>query len=81
MLSFDFAGKNSYTDYGIVMSSRPIIPSPQRRVEYMDIPGRHSSIRYDEETYEDITIAVECKCKDGNLVNKVDEIKGWLLGS
>lgn len=81
MLSFDFNGKNSFADYGIIISSRPNIPSPQRRVEYMAIPGRDSSVRYDEETYEDITIAVACKCKDNNLANKVDDIKGWLLGA
>lgn len=81
MLSFNFGGKNSYDDYGILITSRPNIPSPKRRVEYIDIPGRHSSLRYDEGTYEDITITVECQLKNKDLIGKVDEIKGWLLGT
>ena len=80
MLSFKFGGKDSYIDYGIVIEKRPIIPSPKRRVNYIDIPGRSSSIRYDENTYEDITILLECalKSKD-NIVGKIDEIKAWLF--
>lgn len=80
MLSFKFAGKDSFVDYGIVIEKRPIIPSPKRKVEYIDIPGKSSSIKYDENTYEDITILLECalKSKD-NLVGKIDEIKAWLF--
>ncbi len=82
MLSFDFAGKNSYTDFGIVISKRPSLPSPKRRVTYINIPGRDSSARYDEKTYDDITIMVECGLrKDVDLIQKLDEIKGWLLNS
>ncbi len=80
MLSFKFGGKDSYIDYGIVIEKRPIIPSPKRRVNYIDIPGRSSSIRYDENTYEDITILLECALKSNdNIVGKIDEIKAWLF--
>lgn len=82
MLSFTFGGKNSYQDYGIVISKRPNLPSPKRRVHYMDIPGRHGSVHYDEKTYEDITIAVECGLKDTeNLVERLDAIKAWLFNA
>lgn len=81
MISFDFAEKNSYKDFGIIISKRPNLPSPKRRVTYVDIPGRDSSLTYDEKTYENITIGVECKVKDGSLLEKIDEIKAWLLSA
>jgi phage-related protein len=56
MLSFEFGGKDSFNDYGIVIEKRPTISSPKRRVNYIDIPGKSSSVRHDENTYEDITI-------------------------
>ena len=79
MFSFDFRGKNSFLDYGIYISKRPSIPSPKRRVTNVVIPGKNSSLRFDENTYEDITITVECSIKDEILPDKVDEIKEWLL--
>lgn len=81
MLSFNFGGKNSYTDYGILITKRPSIPSPKRRITNVVVPGRNSSLRFDENTYEDITITVECSLKDGSIPNKIDDIKGWLIGT
>lgn len=81
MISFTFGGKNSYKDFGIIISKRPNLPSPKRRLSYIDIPGRDSSLTYDEKTYENITIGVECKIKDGMLIDKIDEIKAWLFSS
>lgn len=81
MISFNFAGKDSYKDYGIIISKRPNLPSPKRRTSYIDIPGRDSSLVYDEETYENTTIGVECKIKDGNLIDKIDDIKAWLFSA
>lgn len=82
MLSFSFGNKDSYKDYGILIAKRPTIPSPKRRVSYVSIPGRDSNIKFDEETYEDITILVECTLKSKeDLAYKIDEIKGWLFNS
>ncbi len=80
MLSFEFAGKNSYLDFDIYVEKRPIIPSPKRRVSYITVPGRNGNLKYDENTYEDITLAVECGII-GDVYSKIDEIKAWLLGS
>ena len=80
MLSFNFAGRNSYDDYGILISQRPVIPSPKRRVNMINIPGRNSNLRFDEKTYDDITLTVECSVKDTqNLVDKIDDITAWLF--
>lgn len=81
MLSFNFGGKNSFQDYGITISKRPSLPSPKRRVSYVDIPGRDSTLTYDESTFSDITIAVECSIKGKNIAEKLDNIKAWLFGS
>jgi predicted phage tail component-like protein len=81
MLSFIFGGKNSYTDFGIVITKRPSIPSPKRRVTNITIPGRNSSLKYDENTYEDITVTVECALRKDNLADNIDIIKGWLICS
>ncbi|OCA97878.1 distal tail protein Dit [Clostridium beijerinckii] len=80
MLSFNFGGKNSYDDFEILISKRPSIPSPKRRVNTINIPGRDSNLIFDEKTYEDITLTVECSLKDKeNLANKIDDIKAWLF--
>lgn len=80
MLSFNFGSKNSYDDFGILISKRPSIPSPKRRVNTINIPGRDSNLIFDEKTYDDITLTVECSVKDKeNLANKIDGIKAWLF--
>jgi predicted phage tail component-like protein len=81
MLSFTFAGKNSFTDFGIIIAKRPNLPSPKRRVAYIEVPGRDSNLRYDEGTYEDITLSVECTIKGDNLMERLDSIKAWLYSA
>lgn len=82
MLSFNFGGKNSYDDFEILIAERPSISSPKRRINTINIPGRDSNLRFDEKTYEDITLTVECSVKDKqNLANKIDDVKAWLFGA
>ncbi len=81
MLSFTLGNKNSSTDFGIITSVRPSIPSPKRRISYIEVPGRDSSLRYDEGTYEDVTIAVDCTIKGANLMERLDSIKAWLYSA
>ncbi|MCY1714045.1 distal tail protein Dit [Caproiciproducens galactitolivorans] len=80
MLSFEFGGKDSFRDFGVYVEKRPNIPSPERRVTYIDVPGMDSSLRRDEGTYGDITLSVECSLL-GDPVSKISAIKGWLLGA
>lgn len=80
MLSFNFADKNSLDDFGIYIETMPTIPSPERRVSFITMPGRHGTIRYDEKSYEDITIAVSCGFV-GNIMDKLQRIKAWLFES
>lgn len=80
MLSFTFGGKDSFRDFGIYVEKRPNLPSPKRHVSYIDVPGRDSSLRHDEGTYEDITLSVECSFM-GDIYSKISSIKSWLLGA
>lgn len=80
MLSFTFGGKDSFQDFGIYMASRPHIPSPERRVTYIDVPGMDSRLRRDEGTYGDITISLECSFL-GDPVSKISAIKDCLLNA
>ncbi|NLK23290.1 MAG: phage tail protein [Clostridiales bacterium] len=79
MLSFIFGDKDSFNDYGIKICSRPKIVLPKKRVTEMIIPGRDSAVKFDENTYEDINISVECNIMDKDLSNKIDDIKSWLI--
>jgi len=80
MLSFTFGGKDSFQNFGIYVASRPHLPSPERRVTYIDVPGMDSRLRRDEGTYGDITLSVECSFL-GDPVPKISAVKGWLLGA
>lgn len=80
MLSFTFGNKNSYIDFGILIAKRPNIPLPKRRVSSVVIPGRSSSLKFDEGTYDDITITIECSIIDKkDIIEKIDKIKEWLM--
>ncbi|WP_373844773.1 distal tail protein Dit [Clostridium sp.] len=82
MLSFNFRDKNSYDDFEILIAKRPDLPSPKRRVSTLNIPGRNSNLRFDDKTYDDITLTVECSVKDNlNVADKIDNIKAWLFGA
>lgn len=80
MLSFIFNGKDSFQNFGIYIEKRPNLPSPRRRVSYIEVPGRDSMLRRDEETYEDITLSVECSLI-GDPYSKISSIKSWLLNA
>lgn len=78
MYSFKFQGKDSYTDFGIKVEKRPIIPKPQRNIQYVEVPGRSGSLKIDDATYKDIIIPVQCGFKDEFVADKADRIKSWL---
>lgn len=59
-LWFTFAEAHSLNDYGLRILSWPVIPTPQRRLHTIHIPGRSSNIWYDDGTKEDFQIRVAC---------------------
>jgi len=78
MFSFNFLGKDSHADFGLVIEKRPIIPKPQRNIQYVEVPGRSGSLKIDDATYKDIVIPVQCGFKDDHLPAKADLVKSWL---
>lgn len=78
MFSFNFMGKDSYEDFGIVVEKRPIIPKPQRNIQYLDVPGRSGSLKVDDATYKDIIIPISCGFRDKNVADMADIVKTWL---
>ncbi|KEI01562.1 distal tail protein Dit [Clostridium botulinum] len=81
MFSFNFRGKNSFRDFGIIIEKKPHIPMPQRNVENIKIPGRSGAISIDYNTYDDITIPIECNLISDEMKNRATQIKHWLMGS
>lgn len=80
MLSFTFRGKNSYKDFGILISKPFSIPVPERRVTYETIPGRHGTLTFDDGTYGDIALTIECAFVNDNYKSQANDIKAWLMG-
>lgn len=80
MYDFNFRGRDSFKDFGICVAKRPPITSPQRNIEYIEIPGRNGALKVDDETYKDIVIPVECWFKSKDIPGKTEEIKQWLDG-
>ncbi|MDR3665304.1 MAG: phage tail family protein [Ignavibacteriaceae bacterium] len=79
MYSFNFMGSDSFINYGIVIEKRPIIPKPQRNIQYIDVPGRSGSLKVDDATYKDIIIPIQCSFNGGTAVaDQADLIKTWL---
>lgn len=80
MFNFDFLSQNSYDDFGLVIEKRPLIPKPQRNIEYLQVPGRSGSLKVDDETYNDIIIPVQCGFKDDDVPGQADLVNAWLNG-
>lgn len=84
MLSFKFGDKDSYKDFGVYVINRPTVTSPKRKVDYVDVPGRSGTLKYDSNAYEDITISVECgivnRGDTSGIYYNIEDIKAWLFG-
>ncbi len=86
-LSFTFDGKNSLMDFGIFLTSWPTLPTPGKRVHYLEIPGKDSSLWYDEGTFEDYSLLLECALTKTsvpsgvNLFDYLDQIAAWLYSA
>lgn len=81
--NFTFAGKNSYDDFKIEVEERPIIPSPERKLTFIEVPGRSSRLTFDEKAYKDITITVPCwiKATEATIADRLDDIMSWLISA
>lgn len=79
---FDFNDEPS-AEYGILVETRPDIPTATENVDSVTIAGRESPIIIKNGTYDDITITVECgfKVDDPDKWGiQVRRIRQWLNG-
>ena len=44
--SLIISGKNTYTEWGIVPTSRPVVAMPEVKTTYVDLPGSHGVLDY-----------------------------------
>lgn len=56
------------TDFGLLVAYRPSIPSPERDLEEISIPGRDGTLTIDNKRYNNIEIPI-----DFNYIGKEDE--------
>lgn len=83
--SFRFRGKDSYTDFNIILQkkTRPLIP--QKNDVRTEVYGKDGSINISgEKTYKDILISCECTCMTTSFSEKrilARRIAEWLSES
>lgn len=79
-LSINFLGLNSFNDFGLYIAETPNIPMPQRRVNYITVPGMNGTVAEDDGKWDDITITVTFNVKSSNIINLSNRVKAWLVG-
>ena len=83
MYSFIFRNNNGIElnskYFNIVINKRPPLPKPQRRINYIQIAGRHGALTEDLGSYEDIELEFECTIMD-NVEHNSILINSWLDG-
>lgn len=70
----------SSLDKNITIKKTPPFSKPKLRGEKISIPGRHGSLFFSEESYDDVVMPIECFVKSDNLAEAARDIKGWLNG-
>ena len=68
---------------GVAVTTRPQIPTPKQRAEYVEVAGMDGTLRVSDGTFEDIVIPVQM-----NFVRSVKywhetarDVRNWLFGS
>lgn len=80
--SMTFNGKNSYSDFGLKIKSRPPRPKPERNVDKIEIPDRDGYLTVDHGTYKGFTLTVNCMLLNATGISEqARDIKAWLDGS
>lgn len=85
MYSFTFRNKNNGIELNskylnTVINKRPPLPKPQRRINYIQIAGRHGALTEDLGSYEDIELEFECTIMDDVEHNSI-LVNSWLDGN
>ena len=52
--SINISGKNTYDEWGLVPTSRPVITPPQVKTTYVDLPSAHGQLDYTEYLLQEV---------------------------
>ena len=52
--SINISGKNTFTEWGLVPTSRPLINPPQVKTSYVDLPSSHGQLDYTEYLLQEV---------------------------
>lgn len=69
--------EKSTEEAGVILSSIPPLPVPQRRKEKVYIDGRDGYLTFDNKSYDEFTLGFEGHVE----TNDIDEFRSWLHGS
>lgn len=69
---FIFNEKDSYEDFGIIITSMPPIPLPERDIESIQVTGSNKVLHVDNGAYKKFDYTIECILKD---LSKLDDLR------
>lgn len=72
--SLIIGSKNTYTDFGLIPMSRPVVLPPEPKVSYLDIPGRNGAL----DLTETITGNITYENRQGSWKFVVDKNRDWV---
>lgn len=82
--NFTFNGKNSFSDFGLIMTSAPEFQVPQRVYETININGRNGVVLNDNQHYNNVDIIYHIALYDNKFSDVqtfMNELAYWLQGS
>lgn len=77
MLEFTFKGEKS-SQYGVYLRDMPNIPSAEKDMDVIDVPGRSAPLVMDRGNYKAQQIEIEAYVTDATKLNAA---RGWLTGT
>ena len=73
--SITFGGKNTWSDWGLIPTSRPVFSPPSVKTVYVDIPGADGSI----DLSDVLTGDVKYENRSGSFEFRVDRSRNWSI--
>lgn len=77
MNSFTFDGVSSET-YGVIVSGTRLFDSPERDVEYLEIPGRNGALILDNGRWRDVEMVYPCLILD-TFEEMFPRFRAWIM--
>ncbi|MEH7464579.1 distal tail protein Dit [Bacillus thuringiensis] len=80
---FTFEGQETLEDYGIYLTSKPNLPSPEENMQAIEVSGRSGSLTMKDGSYKDIevTVGIRFRYTGESTQDRFTLIHNWLSGS